>query len=63
MYDYYVLQMTSARKDETMQDDQVKRFTLRIENNLFEQIKIKAKENKRAIGKEIEFILENSLKK
>jgi len=46
-----------------MQDEQVKRFTLRIETSLFELIKQKAKDNKRAIGKEIEFILENSLKK
>ena len=34
-----------------------KRFTLRIDKNLFEEIKKRAKLNRRAIGKEIEYIL------
>ena len=34
-----------------------KRFTLRIDKNLFEEIKKRAKKNRRAIGKEIEYIL------
>lgn len=38
------------------------RFTLRIEKELFEKIKERAHVNKRAIGREIEFILEQSLK-
>lgn len=35
-----------------------KRFTLRINKELFEIIETSAKKNKRAIGREIEFILE-----
>ena len=35
-----------------------KRFTLRIAKELFEKVEISAKKNKRAIGREIEFILE-----
>lgn len=35
-----------------------KRFTLRINKELFQQIEVSAKKNKRAIGREIEFILE-----
>lgn len=35
-----------------------KRFTLRIDKKLFERVEQSAKENKRAIGREIEFILE-----
>ena len=35
-----------------------KRFTLRIAKELFEKVEFSAKKNKRAIGREIEFILE-----
>ena len=35
-----------------------KRFTLRIENGLFNSIKALAKKEKRATGKQIEIILE-----
>lgn len=35
-----------------------KRFTLRIDKQLFDLVEKSAKENKRAIGREIEFILE-----
>jgi len=34
-----------------------KRFTLRIDKELFEKIELLAKKDKRAIGREIEFIL------
>lgn len=39
-----------------------KRFTLRIENELFKKIELVARKDKRAIGREIEFILEDWLK-
>lgn len=35
-----------------------KRFTLRMDEELFEKVKASAKENKRSIGKEIEFVLD-----
>ena len=35
-----------------------KRFTLRIDKELFAKIEQSARKNKRAIGREIEFILE-----
>lgn len=38
------------------------RFTMRIENNIYESIKKLAKENKRSIAKQIEFMLEKALK-
>lgn len=41
--------------------EEIKRFTLRIDAKLFEKIKKQAKENKRAVGKEIEYILDKSL--
>ena len=37
--------------------DTDKRFTLRIDQNLFEIIKIQAALNRRAVGKEIEYVL------
>ncbi|HCX3191680.1 Arc family DNA-binding protein [Staphylococcus aureus] len=37
--------------------EQDKRFTLRIDKNLFSEIERSAKRNKRSIGREIEFIL------
>lgn len=36
-----------------------KRFTLRIEQALFDKLAESAKQNKRAVGREIEYILEN----
>lgn len=44
-------------------DDNNKRFTLRIDYDIFAKIKEKAKLNKRSIGKEIEYRLEQSLQK
>lgn len=38
-----------------------KRFTLRIEKELFEELTIIAKKNKRAIGRQIEFFLEQAV--
>jgi len=40
-----------------------KRFTLRIDSDLFATIKQQAEKNKRAIGSEIEFILEKEMRK
>ena len=39
-----------------------KRFTLRMDGKLFEQIAERAAENKRSIAKEIEFLLEQHIK-
>jgi hypothetical protein len=39
-----------------------KRFTLRMDADLFKEIEKKAEENKRSIAKEIEYLLENYLK-
>jgi len=39
-----------------------KRFTLRMDNDLFETIKKRAEENKRSVAKEIELLLETYLK-
>ena len=38
-----------------------KRFTLRIEQKIFERVQESARKNKRAIGSEMEFILETML--
>lgn len=38
-----------------------KRFTLRMDEKIFEQIKQQAEDNKRSVAKEIEFILEKYL--
>lgn len=46
-----------------MTDNNIKRFTLRIDTTLFETIIKDAKFNKRAIGKQMEFILEQHYKK
>ena len=35
-----------------------KRFTLRIDNKLYERVKESAQSNKRSVAKEIEYILE-----
>lgn len=43
--------------------EEVVRFTLRIEKNLFEAAKKSAKHNRRATGKEIEFALFEYYKK
>lgn len=40
-----------------------KRFTLRIDKKLFEKVKQSAQLNKRAIGREIEFILDQYFRK
>ena len=40
-----------------------KRFTLRIDQDLFDKIAERAKKNKRSVGKEIEWILEEELNK
>ena len=39
-----------------------KRFTLRIEKSLFEEIKKLARVDRRPIGREIEYILDNAIK-
>lgn len=39
-----------------------KRFTLRLDKNLFEKVKLQSKNNKRSIAKEIEYLLENYFK-
>ncbi len=46
-----------------MNDDNKRRFTLRIDYDIFAKIKEKAELNKRSIAKEIEYRLEQSLKK
>lgn len=40
-----------------------KRFTLRIDEQIFEAIKEEAEKNKRSVAKEMEYILEKYLKK
>ena len=40
----------------------VKAFTLRIDIKLFEQVKTLSKQNKRSIGKEIEYAIEQYIK-
>ncbi|HBC2028997.1 TPA: Arc family DNA-binding protein [Clostridium perfringens] len=39
-----------------------KRFTLRMDADLFEVVKKRAEQNKRSIAKEIEYLLEEYLK-
>lgn len=46
-----------------MQDKDIRRFTLRIDTDLFEAIKKQAKENKRAIGAEITYRLSKMFEK
>lgn len=41
--------------------DKEKRFTLRIDHDLFEKVKNSADKNKRSISKEIEYILSQKL--
>jgi hypothetical protein len=48
-------------KGVTNMSDQ-KRFTLRMDSDLFKQIEERASENKRSIAKEIEFLLEQYIK-
>ena len=38
------------------------RFTCRLENTVYNAVKAQAEKNKRSVAKEIEFILENSLR-
>lgn len=45
----------------TNDDNKEKVFTLRIKNELFEQVKQDAEKNKRSITKHIEFLLEKAL--
>lgn len=45
-------------KNDKFTREEDKRFTLRIDKQLFDLVEKSAKENKRAIGREIEFILE-----
>lgn len=45
-------------KEDRYTREEDKRFTLRIDKRLFDIVEKSAKENKRAIGREIEFILE-----
>lgn len=45
-------------KEDTYTREEDKRFTLRIDKHLFAIVEKSAKENKRAVGREIEFILE-----
>lgn len=47
-----------SKKDAYTRDDD-SRFTLRINTDILEAIKEEARKNKRSIGKQIEFILEN----
>lgn len=42
--------------------DKEKRFTLRIDYDIFEKVKNSAQRNKRSISKEIEYILTQKLK-
>ena len=46
--------MTNDAKEE-------KRFTLRLDANVYEQVRLKALENKRSTAKQIEYMLEQSL--
>ncbi|MED4083902.1 Arc family DNA-binding protein [Halalkalibacterium halodurans] len=39
-----------------------KRFTLRLNNDLFEKVKEEAEKNKRSVAKEMEYILELQIK-
>lgn len=45
-------------KEDKYTREEDKRFTLRIDKQLFTLVENSAKENKRAVGREIEFILE-----
>ncbi|MCO6527810.1 MAG: hypothetical protein J6565_03165 [Lactobacillus sp.] len=45
-------------KSDNFTREEDKRFTLRIDKQLFSLIEASAKKNKRAIGREIEFILD-----
>jgi len=44
-----------------MSDEGLKRFTLRIDEKIFNEIKTRSVKNKRSIAKEIEYILEEYL--
>lgn len=49
-----------TKKDFTKDSD--KRFTLRMDKNLFDIVTQSAKENKRSVGREIEYILDQHFK-
>lgn len=42
--------------------NETKRFTLRMDEDVFEKIKEQAEKNKRSVAKEIEYVLEEHLK-
>ena len=42
--------------------NETKRFTLRMDEDIFEKIKEQAEKNKRSVAKEIEYVLEKHLK-
>lgn len=46
---------------DNMSDEGLKRFTLRIDEKIFNEIKTRSVKNKRSIAKEIEYILEEYL--
>ena len=46
---------------DNMSDEGLKRFTLRIDEKIFNEIKTRSVKNKRSIAKEIEYILEKYL--
>lgn len=48
------------KNDPYTRDDQT-RFTMRINSDLLDQIKLEAEKNKRSTAKEIEFILEQHI--
>lgn len=42
-------------------EEKIKRFTLRIEKELFAKVQASAEKNKRSTGKEMEMLLEKAL--
>ena len=50
-----------TKNDPYTRDDQT-RFTMRINSDLLDKIKLQAEKNKRSTAKEIEFILEQHIK-
>ena len=44
-------------------NNDIKRFTMRIDNKVYEVVKQEAKRNKRSVAKEIEFVLEKCYEK
>ena len=52
---------TSVKKNDPYTRDDQTRFTMRINSDLLDQIKLEAEKNKRSTAKEIEFILEQHI--